>query len=559
MENTNDIMTSLRVASQIPLDRKAWCIDEDTLKDFGVDDQLAYTYHKGLKVICIQNRTIYEWKEIETGDIGLRITNFIYPSSWIRDGIDYSNKIYNFVLYLGEIITPFISIDEGDGKGIIIRDRNPDNFGTIGFGAIDFSKSFGSSSYGAKAWFSSILNGQDQEITSTSEGSIIGAGFRNYINAKLSGIFTGSNNIIDGIGGGRFYFIGGGTGNIIQENSFIGSSAILSGNLGTINTYYATILNGDTNIITLLGIFGLIGGGDNNEVSAYQGVVLQGSNNKATGNLSTVINGTNCEAKGVLSIVLNGDNIADSYSEIVGGCFGTTYEPESRTTFNSNDRIFNIGVGIDDSNRKDGLSLFKNGVLLLKELSIAKITSANNKVVITKEYLLDYLNTFIDTTLIDGDNTTVLGSGTTADPHKIIANIPIVGGTGISITGNGILTPYNISISKGAIINLGFFDGLAIGSSTTLTPGGDISAASVIYGAGPETIVLVTLVIPMLNDTYIVNTTIQGKSSDIKDDGDLVAPIYKIINTTQFQLLFREKSTTIRDLRINITTCNGTI
>lgn len=458
MDYTNKSL-GLRVQTQIPLNVKEYKESEEALKDLGLNDNLAFTYEKGLIVYCVLEGTRYEWKEIEVGDIGLLDNNFIYPDNIITFGIDYSNKEYNFVK-VEAIDPPLEKIDEGNGEGIIIRGRNSNNFGPIGFNAIDFSKSLSTSTqYGAKAWFSTILNGQDQDITSISEGAIIGAGFKNYINGEFSGIITGSNNIINGIGGGGGYFIGAGFGNTIEEDSFIGASSIINGNLNTINTYYATILGGDTNTITDTGAYGLIGGGDNNILSGYQTFIGMGSYNIASGSNSTVINGNNSEAKGNASIVLNGTNIADSFAEIAGGYFGTTYTPVSRTTFNITDRIFNIGIGISDVDRKDGISLFKNGIATLPECTIAKINTSSNKTIITKEYLKYQISINTNLQKIITENYTLL-------PQD----------NNYSIKVNNGITPVTITVPVGLPEN--FFVGITqkgtgdvtfVGSGTTIT------------------------------------------------------------------------------------------
>lgn len=352
--------------------------------------------------------------------------------------------------------SPLQLIDEGNGEGIILRNRNSDNYANVGFSALDLSKSFSASlDYGAKGQFSAILNGENQEITSISEGSIIGVGFRNYINGKFSSILAGTNGIIDGVGGGVSYLILGGLGNTISESSFIGVSTILNGNLGNINTYYATILNGDSNSIPEGSEYSLIGSGIGNVASEYQSLILQGTDNKASGVNSTVINGNNSEAKGNASIVLNGTNVADSFAEIVGGYFGTTYTPASRTSFNALDRILNIGIGSSDVDRKDGLSLFKNGVLLLPELTISEINSASDKVAITREYLTNYVDG-TETKVTAGTNISITGDGSTSTPY-VVNNTQVIDGSetkineGITTTvsGNGTTpTPYIVEVKN---------------------------------------------------------------------------------------------------------------
>jgi len=97
MEHMNDDLVGIRVVSQVPLNGKEYSLNEATLKDLGINNNLAYTYHKGLEVTCIQERTKWEWKEMEVGEIGLLDTNFVYPNGISSFGIDYSNKEYNFV------------------------------------------------------------------------------------------------------------------------------------------------------------------------------------------------------------------------------------------------------------------------------------------------------------------------------------------------------------------------------------------------------------------------------------------------------------------------------
>lgn len=98
MDYTNKAL-GLRVQTQIPLNVKAYKESENDLKNLGLNNNLAFTYEKGLIVYCIEEGTRYEWKEMEVGDVGLLPSNFTYPPNIITFGIDYSNKEYNFVLY----------------------------------------------------------------------------------------------------------------------------------------------------------------------------------------------------------------------------------------------------------------------------------------------------------------------------------------------------------------------------------------------------------------------------------------------------------------------------
>lgn len=97
MENTNDILTGLRVPSQIPLDAKGNCPNEATLKNLGTANQLAFIYEQGLRVYCVEEETRWEWREMRDNDApGLMTSNFTYPSGAICNSIDYSGRTFNF-------------------------------------------------------------------------------------------------------------------------------------------------------------------------------------------------------------------------------------------------------------------------------------------------------------------------------------------------------------------------------------------------------------------------------------------------------------------------------
>jgi len=117
MDYTNKSL-GLRVQTQIPLDIKQYSISEDTLKNLGSNNNLAYTYIQGLIVYCIQEGTRWEWREVIGVEIGLISTNFTYPNGTITFGIDYSNRNFNFFPF-GEI--PVITVPDATAtvKGIL--------------------------------------------------------------------------------------------------------------------------------------------------------------------------------------------------------------------------------------------------------------------------------------------------------------------------------------------------------------------------------------------------------------------------------------------------------
>lgn len=98
MSNFVNIPLGLKTTTQIPLNIKEFAGSEALLKDLGLDNNLAFTYHKDLEVTCLAEGTKWRWREVQLGEenTGLLDTDFTYPSDLIAFGIDYSNKKYNF-------------------------------------------------------------------------------------------------------------------------------------------------------------------------------------------------------------------------------------------------------------------------------------------------------------------------------------------------------------------------------------------------------------------------------------------------------------------------------
>jgi len=98
MQTYENITGGLNIPSQIPLNVKEYCINESTLAYLGIDNNLAFTYIDGIKIFCQEERTIYEWREVQTGEenTGLIPLDFTYPSMPPIFNVDYSNKTYNF-------------------------------------------------------------------------------------------------------------------------------------------------------------------------------------------------------------------------------------------------------------------------------------------------------------------------------------------------------------------------------------------------------------------------------------------------------------------------------
>lgn len=101
MADFTNISTGLKITSQLPLDQKEWVQNEATLQDLGYNDEKAFTYYEDLEVLCIDEKTLYKWKEVPSGEenTGLLVQDFIYPAG-LPDtfGINYSNRRFNFFL-----------------------------------------------------------------------------------------------------------------------------------------------------------------------------------------------------------------------------------------------------------------------------------------------------------------------------------------------------------------------------------------------------------------------------------------------------------------------------
>ncbi len=64
----SNIPTGLKITTQIPLNVKEFCKDESTLAYLGVDDNLAFTYHDGIEILCLNEKTLYKWREVQSGE-----------------------------------------------------------------------------------------------------------------------------------------------------------------------------------------------------------------------------------------------------------------------------------------------------------------------------------------------------------------------------------------------------------------------------------------------------------------------------------------------------------
>lgn len=99
MSMYNDIPVGLRVPASLPLDAKLWVKSKVQLQSLGPSNNLAYTYYKGMRIYCADEKEIYEWMpDTEGRSKGLTpllSSAFTYPLGYNVNDINYSGIAYN--------------------------------------------------------------------------------------------------------------------------------------------------------------------------------------------------------------------------------------------------------------------------------------------------------------------------------------------------------------------------------------------------------------------------------------------------------------------------------
>ena len=142
MSLTNDIPTKLRVPAQLALDAKSVVTTLSQLQTLGTNDNLAYTYYKGMVVLCSEDLGLYRWRPVNEGETGGTLpSNFTYPAGIVsEDGVVYSNIAYNFfkeTTLTVENLTELVQIrNVGTGAGVykdttIVGDTTQFNFRSV--------------------------------------------------------------------------------------------------------------------------------------------------------------------------------------------------------------------------------------------------------------------------------------------------------------------------------------------------------------------------------------------------------------------------------------------
>jgi hypothetical protein len=238
-------------------------------------------------------------------------------------------------------VAPLQKIDEGNGEGIIIRNRNSLNYANVGGDAFDISYSSQSTNTNGATGAYSFSTGIDNQSLGTAS-------------------FTeGDSNIADS-----------------QSSHAEGNSTKALG------------------------------------FASHS----QGINTKALASASHA-SGQETTATGEASFAGGYGNDANSSAEMSIGIRGTT--PVGNPSYLvqvPTDRVFNVGNGKDSPIviRSDAFSVFKNGIATLPSITNALITTANEKVIITREYLESQA-----TILNSSATTNITGIGSISNPYKV--------------------------------------------------------------------------------------------------------------------------------------------
>ncbi len=91
-----------------------------------------------------------------------------------------------------------------------------------------------------------------------------------------------------------------------------------------------------------------------------RGSVVIGEKVNATSENAIAI-GSNANANGYASIAIGASLRSESAYETAIGHYDTSYTPNSTTAWDTDDRLFTIGNGINNSNRSDAMVILKNG------------------------------------------------------------------------------------------------------------------------------------------------------------------------------------------------------
>jgi len=104
MANIN-LTTGIVTNGQFPVDGDTYfkSVSEITSKDINNE---AFGYYERMLIKIVEDNSTWEWREVETaGEVGgLFSSNYTYPNGLVSNGIDYSNREFNFFIFISKSI-----------------------------------------------------------------------------------------------------------------------------------------------------------------------------------------------------------------------------------------------------------------------------------------------------------------------------------------------------------------------------------------------------------------------------------------------------------------------
>lgn len=186
-------------------------------------------------------------------------------------------------------------------------------------------------------------------------------------------------------------------------NNVSGQNSLVSGQNNNVSGQ-KSISNGQSNSITAdnCSTFG------SGNTASGNNSFCSGSSNQSTAT-NTFTAGNNNQATGENSAAFGSNSNSPSFSEFSIGVNPTDYTPVSTSLFEGSDKIFNVGNGVDSTNKSDALTILKNGDigvginnfesnttgeklqvegLIRSNVTLAELDSADLKTVLNKEWFL---------------------------------------------------------------------------------------------------------------------------------------------------------------------------
>jgi hypothetical protein len=150
----------------------------------------------------------------------------------------------------------------------------------------------------------------------------------------------------------------------------------------------------------------------NRAVAFGQSTIANGDNalsagwGSVAGGFASSAFGIGTTASGQYSFAAGRYMSAPSYCEFVIGSYNTTYNPTSTSGWSISDRLFVIGMGFNEGDRKDALTVYKNGQVVVEK----SIKIDNNRAVLCS---YDNVTRKVETLTVNV-NTTLAGNATTS-------------------------------------------------------------------------------------------------------------------------------------------------